>query len=196
MRLKQPRLAPLREDERGQDARKVLEKVTGVGDGKVLNIFATLARHPQLLKRWLVFGNHVLYKSTLPERERELAILRIGWLCRCEYEWAQHVLIGKACGLTAEEIARVAEGPESPQWTALDAALLQAVDELYADALISDATWAKLSEHFDARQLIDLVFAVGQYNLVSMALNTLGVQLDAGLTGFPKEQRARSDSRQ
>jgi alkylhydroperoxidase family enzyme len=196
MRLKEPRVAPLRQEERGEDARKVLERVTGVGNGNVLNIFATLARHPQLLKRWLVFGNHVLYKSTLPERERELAILRIGWLCRAEYEWAQHVVIGKACGLTEEEIARVAAGPEASGWQPIEAALLRAVDELHADAFISDVTWADLEEHFDVPQLIDLVFAVGQYNLVSMALNTLGVQLDAGLEGFPKGRRARSDSRQ
>jgi alkylhydroperoxidase family enzyme len=106
------------------------------------------------------------------------------------------VVIGKACGLTEEEIARVAAGPEASGWQPIEAALLRAVDELHADAFISDVTWADLEEHFDVPQLIDLVFAVGQYNLVSMALNTLGVQLDAGLEGFPKGRRARSDSRQ
>mgnify|MGYP003704700069 FL=1 len=55
------------------------------------------------------------------------------------------------------------------------------MDELHKDAFITDATWQGLAAHFDTRQLVDLVFAIGQYNLVSMVLNTLGVQLDADL---------------
>ena len=143
-----------------------------------------LSHHPDLFRRWLVFGNHVLFKSTLPSRERELIILRIGWLCEAEYEWAQHVLIGKEAGLTAEEIDRIKAGPNARGWSEADKLLLQATDELRKDAFITDTTWNGLSQHFDSRQLMDVVFAVGQYNLVSMALNTLGVQLDDGLEGF------------
>src|SRR4029453_9053603 len=99
----------------------------GVVRGRILAIFTTLARHPKLLKRWLVFGNHVLFKSTLSARERELAILRVGWLCRSEYEWGQHAEIGRAIGLGDEEISRVADGPAASGWTAHEAALLRAV---------------------------------------------------------------------
>ena len=126
----------------------------------------------------------MLFKSTLPPRERELIILRIGWLCEAEYEWAQHVLIGKEAGLTAEEIDRIKAGPNARGWSEADKLLLQATDELRKDAFITDSTWNGLCQHFDKKQLMDVVFAVGQYNLVSMALNTLGVQLDDGLEGF------------
>jgi alkylhydroperoxidase family enzyme len=182
MRVSEPRLRPLPEAERDADAQEVLSRAAR--DGRVLNIYATLARHPKLLKRWSVFGAHVLYKNTLPPRERELLILRTGWLCRSEYEWGQHVLIGKAAGVTDEEIARVKEGPDAAGWAEPDRALLRAADELIGDAFISDATWQALAERFDTQQLIDVVFTVGQYNLVSMALNTLGVQLDEGVPGF------------
>ena len=97
------------------------------------------------MKRWLVFGNHVLGKSTLPARERELVILRIGWLCRSGYEWGQHVAIGKAAGLSDEEIARIPKGADAAGWSAADRALLRATDELHGDAFISDATWAELA---------------------------------------------------
>ena len=117
-------------------------------------------------------------------RERELLILRIGWLCQAEYEWGQHVVFGKGAGLTDEEIARIKEGPDAKGWAPFDAALLRAADELHADAFISDATWAALSARYSTEQLMDVVFAVGQYNLVSMALNTFGVQLDKGVKGF------------
>ena len=179
MRLDKPRVAPLALDRIPEELR------VRFGDGPVLNIFRTLANHPGLMKRWLVFGNHVLSKSTLPARERELLILRIGWLCRAGYEWGQHVVIGKAAGLSDEEIARIAKGPDAPGWSAADRALLRATDELHADAFVSDATWAELAGAWSTEQLIDLVFTVGQYNLVSMALNTLGVQPEPGLPKLP-----------
>ncbi|MBW2281351.1 MAG: carboxymuconolactone decarboxylase family protein [Deltaproteobacteria bacterium] len=189
MRLSEPRVPTLPRDPEQWDAdtREVLAPLTarGPGAGRLLNIFATLARHPKLLKRWQVFGNHILSKSTLPERERELVILRVGWLCRAEYEWSQHVVIGKASGLTDEEIERITVGPEAPGWSLLDAALLRAADELRGDAFMSDETWAALSKVYDTQQMMDLVFTVGQYNLVSMALNTLGVQLEEGGARFP-----------
>jgi alkylhydroperoxidase family enzyme len=155
-------------------------------DGEVFNIFATLARHPDLLRRWLVFGNHVLGKSTLPARERELAILRMGWLCRAEYEWGHHVEIGKQAGLSEDEIRRVRQGPDAPGWDAFESSLLRAVDELHADSFISDGTWKALSERYNSQQLLDLIFTAGQYKLVSMALNSLGVQLEDGYERLPR----------
>ncbi len=182
MKLDTPRLEPIQPEDWTDDIKKTLQP--NVEKGTVFNIFKTLSHHPDLFRRWLVFGNHVLFKSTLPPRERELIILRIGWLCEAEYEWAQHVLIGKEAGLTAEEIDRIKAGPNARGWSETDKLLLQATDELRKDAFITDATWNGLSRHFDKKQLMDVVFAVGQYNLVSMALNTLGVQLDDGLEGF------------
>ena len=182
MRLSEPRVPPVREEDLDEEAREFLQTVGR--EGRVLNIYRTLAAHPKLLKRWGVFGTHVLYKSTLPARERELLILRTGWLCRSEYEWGQHVIIAGAAGVTVEEIERVKAGPEVEGWVPFDAALLRAADELHNDAFISDATWAALSEWFDTQQLIDVIFAVGQYHVVSMALNSLGVQLDEGVAGF------------
>jgi 4-carboxymuconolactone decarboxylase len=67
--------------------------------------------------------------------------------------------------------------------------LLKAVDELHNDSFISDETWNALTQTYDTKQMMDLVFAVGQYNLVSMALNSFGVQLDPGLEGFSKEEK-------
>jgi len=182
MRLTQPRLEPLAEEQWDDETRELLERLQI--DGRVFNIFRTLAAHPKLLKRWLVFGNHILYKSTLPPRERELLILRAGWLCRAEYEWGQHVVIGKMAGLSSDEIDRVKEGPDAPGWSEPNATLLRAVDELHQQTFISDPVWNRLTASYNTQQLLDLIFTVGQYHLVSMALNTLGVQLDEGVVGF------------
>lgn len=179
MKLEKPRVEPLAVEDFDAETRETF------GAGPVLNIFRTLANHPKLLKRWLVFGNHVLAKSTLGPREREILILRTGWLCGAEYEWAQHVAIARGSGVTDEEIERIAKGADAKGWDDRDRALLRAADELHRDQFVSDPTWAALAEHYDTRQLMDLVFTVGQYTLVSMALNTLGVQLEEGAARFP-----------
>lgn len=160
-----------------------------LGDSS-LNIFATLAYHPKLLKRWLVFGNHVLAKSTLPARDRELLILRTGWNCRSPYEWGQHVAIARVIGVDDAEIVRVSEGPDASGWSEADAALLRAADELHRDDSLSDVTYAALAARYDEQQLLDVVFTVGQYHIVSMALNAFGVERDDGVTGVPVPTRA------
>jgi 4-carboxymuconolactone decarboxylase len=179
-----PRIAPLPFDQWGPDAQDILGKALLV-DGEPLNIFGTLAHHPKLLRRWLVFATHVLSKSTLPPRDREILILRIGWLCRSSYEWSQHVAIGKGCGLTDDDIEAIRVGASHPHWSTFDAALVQAADDLHHHARISDGVWATLSEAYSTEQLLDVVFAVGNYTLVSMALNTCGVQLDASVPMVP-----------
>ena len=159
-----------------------------VGD-RSLNIFSTLAHHPKLMKRWMVFGNHVLAKSTLSARERELLILRTGWNCRAPYEWGQHVAIARAIGVTDDEVERIAAGPEAPGWDPFEATLLRAADELHAGQGLTDSTYAALAERYDEQHLLDLVFTVGQYHLVSMVLNSMRVQRDDGVTGVPFPER-------
>ncbi len=182
MRLPEPRIATHADDQWSADAAAVLAPI--VAAGPPLNIFRTLAHHPGLLKRWMVFANHVLGKSSLPPRERELVILRIGHLCRAGYEWGQHVEIARDVGMTDDEIRRIRMGPDDGDWSGLDRALLQATDELHADSFVSDATWAELAGHLSTEQLMDVVFTVGQYHLVSMALNSFDVQPESGLPGW------------
>ena len=182
MRVSEPRIPALEEADWSDAAAKIMAPM--VANGQPFNIFKTLMNHPDLARRWLVFANHVLGKSTLGVRDRELLILRIGYLCRSGYEWGQHVLIARGAGMSDDDIEACRRGPDAPGLEARDALLLRAADELYGDAHVSDATWAGLAELYDTRQLMDIVFTVGQYNLVSMALNSFGVQADPGLPGW------------
>ena len=170
-----PRIPPLPQESRDPRTAELLDGLKAFG-GMELNIFATLAHHPRLLTRWSAFGGVLLYGGALPARERELLILRTGYLCRAPYEWGQHVAIGRAAGLTDEEIARVAVGPDAPGWSDDEAALLRATDELHADSRIRDATWTALAASWDTQQLIEVCMVVGQYHLVAMTLNSLGVE--------------------
>lgn len=166
------------------------------GEG-TLNIFATLAHHPKLMKRWLVFGNHVMAKSTLTARDRELLILRTGWNCSSPYEWGQHVRIARATGLTDAEIAAVAsfEHTRDADWEPREHALLRAADELHAQSCIAPSTWADLARHYREQQLLDVVFTVGQYHIVAMALNSCRVQRDDGVDAASVPFPAHPDDR-
>lgn len=151
-------------------------------DGRDLNIFRVLMNHPKLARRWTVFAGHVLQKQTVPLRERELLKLRIGWLNQAEYEWTQHVEIAKRGGITEAEIERIKYGPGAG-WSAHEAALLQAADDLFENSVVSDQTRAALSANYSTEQMMDAVFTIGQYNLVSWVLNSFGVPLDDFLPG-------------
>jgi AhpD family alkylhydroperoxidase len=148
---------------------------------KGLNVLGTLARHPALTRAYHVFNGHVQFATTLSVRQRELLVLRVATRRGCEYEWAQHAVLGRDAGLSPEEIARVAESPDAPEWSALERSMLAAVDELIADATISDATWTALAAELDEQQLMDLVFTIGAYEVLAMALRSFGVELDEDL---------------
>jgi alkylhydroperoxidase family enzyme len=175
-----PRIPPVTDAELDPTQRDLLE-----GDARRLNIFRTLVRHPGLFRKWLPFGGKLLAGGKLAPRDRELVILRTAFRCRARYEWAQHVAIARTAGLTDDEIARVAAGPDAPGWSTDDAALLRAVDELHDDHAIGDATWSALAARYDTRQLIELPMLAGHYAMLAGVLNSLGVQPEsAALPGL------------
>ena len=180
-----PRIRPRPESDWDDDDRALLARAMGSPDQTPLNIFLTLVNHPRMLKYWMVFAAGILNKGALPPRDREILILRAGWSCQAVYEWGQHAAIGRQVGLTDDEIARIPLGPDASGWDPFDATLLRAADELHADACISDATWERLQERYSTEQLIEVPMTVGQYHLVSMTLNSLGVQREPGVEGFP-----------
>lgn len=181
------RLPPLPADEWDDEVLRALsvmlppERLNPEGAGVALS---TLARHPALTKAFLRFSNHLLFRSTLNPRTRELAILRIAHRRKCEYEWGHHAFIGKAEGLTDVQIAGIQRGEAD---NAVDQLVLNSVDELDEQSRISDPTWAALSEHFDERQRMDLVFTIGGYGLMAMAYNTFGIEPESG--SEPQESR-------
>ena len=180
-----PRVAPLPPGERSERTEALLQGLRADPTGPELNIFTTLAHHPRLLRHWSAFGGALLYGGELDPRERELLILRTGWNCRAEYEWGQHVAIGRDSGLTDEEIDRIPAGPSADGWSAGDALLLTAADQLHEIARIHDETWAALAAGHSVAQLIELCMVVGQYHLVAFTLNSLGVEREDGVPPLP-----------
>lgn len=188
MYLKTPRIAPVPESKWTAEQKELAAPM--VARGKMLNIFKTFLGHPAAMRGFLAWGSYVLSKkNSLPAREREIVVLRTGFLCKSGYEWTQHVPIGQRAGLTDVEIAAIKKGADASNWSAADAALIRATDELHARQFISDAAWQALGMHFNQHQCMDVVFTCGQYTQVSMLLNSFGVQLDEGQTLDPDLRR-------
>jgi 4-carboxymuconolactone decarboxylase len=168
------------------DAHKQALGSMAQGD-RTIDVFKTCLRNLELCRNWMPFTQYVLgTTNSVPRRERELVILRTSWDCDADYDWAHHVPAAQRAGLSDEEILRISRGPSAAGWSQLDALLLQATDELHRDQRISEATWSRLAERYNQQQMMDLVFAVGQYTMVSMFLNSAQVQLEPGLKGLPK----------
>jgi alkylhydroperoxidase family enzyme len=148
---------------------------------KGLNALGTLARYPALTRAFHTFNGHVLFASTLSPRQREFLVLRVASVRRARYEWEQHVVLAGDAGVDRDEIARIAQGPEAPGWSSFERAMLAAVDELLADAKVTDPTWAVLAGELDEHQLMDLIFTVGAYDLLAMAFRSFGIELDDDL---------------
>ncbi len=177
-----PRIAPIGEldDELAEILSTALTHA-----GRPLNIFGVLGRHPKLLKRFNLLGGFLLNKGILPEREREIVILRVGWNARSRYEFGQHTLIGERCGLTAAEIEALTRDPATVEWSADDRALIDLADDLHADDCVTDATWAALARRWSEPELVELLVLAGFYRMVSGFLNSAGVELDDGVPGLP-----------
>lgn len=172
-RLTEQRLPPIGKEGRTAEQEKMLASRPDY------NIYKTLAHHPVLYARWSPLGQYLLNGSTLPARDREIVILRMGWLCQAPYEWSQHARIAKAdAKMTDAEVHAIAEGASAKKWTDFERALINMVDELRYDTKISDKTWNALRAKYSLEQTIDAMYTASQYQLVSMALNSLGVQLD------------------
>jgi alkylhydroperoxidase family enzyme len=195
-----PRIAPLPREEWGDDERAALaagfsEQIaarllaTGPDARPLPNVLGTLMRHPALAGPFLAYNNVLLFAPTLEPRIRELLILRVASRTRADYEWAQHVRMAAAAGVTDEEIEAVRDGAAGSAWSPLDAALLAAVDELVDGYRVTDDTWAGLAGHLDERQLMELVFVVGTYTALAMAFNTFGLELDPDLQAVATTSR-------
>jgi 4-carboxymuconolactone decarboxylase len=180
-----PRIPPLPEVEWDEDT-ETLITASWFSDRPTRgqNFFKTFVRHKELFRVWNEFGRTV-FNGHLPDRDRELLILRVAWLTRCRFEWASHEPLARRIGVTDEDIEGILEGASASHWNRLEAALLRAVDELMTDNTIGDATWSVLRDAYDDLQLIEIPVVVGQYHLVAYFNNTIGVEPDPSLPALP-----------
>jgi len=182
-----PRIEPVAQEELGPADIEVIDEIRAaagaVAAENVPEYMRTMVRHPRVFRCQMELGT-VLFQGAIPPRERELAILRVGWLCGAPYEWAQHVGIAKRVGVSDEEIERVRQGSRAPGWTAHERAVIAGVEELLEDKVLSDETWNTLAGSWDEQQLIEFPMMVGQYVATAFVQNSLRVRMEGGIRGL------------
>lgn len=178
MKLAKPRVAPVAESQWTDAHKSLIAKY--VPDGRAGNGIKTLLNIPALVDGMMPFQNYISRESSLSPRHREILILRTGWLLNNEYVWSEHVPIARKAGLTADEIRRIAQGPDARGWDAFEATLLRLADQLFRNSSITDATWKALAANYDMYHLMDAVMTITDFTTVSLMYNSLGVQPDEG----------------
>lgn len=175
-----PRIAPLDDDAVDDDARDLVTRIrASAGGGEAARMpeyMRTVLKHPAIFRCQMEMGT-AIFRGKIPPRERELAILRIGWLCRAPYEWGEHVDIAKRYGLTSEEIERATAGSSAAGWSEHDRAILRGVEELLADQTLSDTTWDILAKSWGEAQMIEFTMMAGQYVATAFIQNSLRIRL-------------------
>ena len=187
MTARVPRLAPLPASEWDLAAKELLRGRVKNADRylsadpdapRMPNVLGILGHHLPLASSWLSYNGVLLDDPALDPRLREVMILRVAWQSRCEYEWVQHVRMGRALGLTDAHVEALTEDGPNEIWTPLEALLLTATDQLLRRCRLDDDTWAELARHLDARQLLEVPFVVGTYLCLAMVFNSVALELD------------------
>jgi alkylhydroperoxidase family enzyme len=130
---------------------------------------AVLARQPELLSPFLGWAAALALNGVLPKRDHELLALRAAHNCGSRFEWVEHAEYARGAGLTDAEIDAVA-GPIDAI-SGIERSLLAAADELHTTATVSEATWSELATHYDPPALVEILFVVGQYTMLSWFAN-------------------------
>src|SRR5438105_6184641 len=174
MRMHAVRIPVPRAEELRADVSELLPLIAPPGR-EPARTMAVLARQPDLLSPFLAWAAALALQGVLPHRDHELLALRVASNCGSEFEWSEHAEYARAASLTGDEIARVAEHVDIGTWTETEQALLRAADELTTDHDVTDATWAILARHYDLPALVEILFVVGQYTMLSMVANAAGL---------------------
>ena len=191
------RIPGLEPDDMADDVQRLLgvtvSRVAGdeAGGGgpprtKPLHILTVMAHHPTFLGPFIEWATALAQRGLLTRREQEILALRVALNCASEFEWGHHVVYARAAGISEDDIDRVVAGADASGWSESEEALVRAVDELTSPAFdISDGTWSSLRAHYDDARLTEIPFVVGQYTMLSMFANSLGVQLESDYEPLP-----------
>jgi alkylhydroperoxidase family enzyme len=188
-----PRIAPCDREAVADEVQATTQRLRGAVVGnpppppldQIPEIMFTMCRYPDLWDRMIDLTLEIQgANATLDLRDRKLAILRTGWLCQAPYEFGEHVNQARRVGFTAEEIDRIIAGSAAPGWNEHERAILRAVEELHADAMVSDQTWAQLAKRLSEAQLVELLVLVGQFVATAYFQNAMRLRLEPGNRGL------------
>jgi len=165
-----PRMPPVRQEEMTDSIGAFLQKWTGGIFRRADSnpVLLTLAHHPQLADLFSQFNIHLLSTSTLPVKQRQIAIMRLAWICI-------------RCGLQPEMFRPIQLGADDPYFSEFERVVIRATEELVNDREIGDINWRALMSEWSDQQMLDFLFTVGAYVTIAGVMRSTGVQRNPDL---------------
>lgn len=152
------------------------EALDGLPD---LGLFRALAHAPTAFGPWLAYGGALLSQLELDPVLRELAILQVAREERCDYEWAQHIVIAARVGVSAAQIEAIEAGRLTDgALSSLVSLVVGAAREFVRERAVSDASTSELVKRLGARQCVELVLVLGQYLAVARLVASFAIAVD------------------
>ena len=187
-----PRIPPIQPQDLTAEARAFLEQWTGgiFKNADANPVLQTFAHHPALANAFSTFNVYLLSANTLPVKQRQMAIMRTGWLCRGTYIWSSHLGTSQLCGLSPDMYGPIQRGADDPYFSDFERIVIRATDELVQDRKVGDANWQGLTEEWNEQQLLDFLFTVGCYAMLAGVMRSLGVQRGADLRALAEQYGA------
>lgn len=168
----------------GDDVEAIIA-MTAPPDRAAPGTISVLAHRPAMLKSFLPWARVIALDGVLSRRDSEILALRASINCRSPFEWGEHLLFARQAGLSDDDVDRLVAGADADGWVPHEAALVRAADQLHHGCDIDDATWGALAAHYDEPQLVEIVYVVGQYTMLSMVANGLRVNVPETFRGLP-----------
>jgi 4-carboxymuconolactone decarboxylase len=173
------RLSKLDEDHLTPDVRAYVDALQSGPRGKVglIGPFGVWAHAPHLGMAAQAFGATLRFKTSLPERVKEIAICTVGAHYKAKFEFAAHGPMAIAAGVPADTVDAIRLGKDPELSDPADRASYRIARELLNEHRLSDATFADGKARFGEAALVELVTIIGYYCLISLTLNAFDVEL-------------------
>lgn len=186
------RLPPIRDEQFTDETRAFFAQWTGgiFKDADRNPVLRTFAHNPVLANAFSPLNVHLLSTSTLPVKERQIAIMRTAWLTRATYMWSSHLNTSQRAGCPVEMFAPIKNGPDDPYFTPFEAAVMRATDDLVLEHEVSEANWAALAAEWSPAQLLDFLFTVGCYVMTAGIMRTTGAERQPDLLALAEQYGA------
>ena len=177
------RMPPLTPQTSTAEANEMFERWrTGAFKGSDQNpVLWTFAHHPELANLFSALNIHLLSTSTLPVRQRQIAIMRTAWLCETRYMWSSHLRTSLRRGIEPELFGPLQVGASDPYFTAFERTVIDATEDLVRNRFVSDTHWQALAAQWSNSQLLDFLFTVGTYVLLAGVMRSTGVEREPEL---------------
>ncbi len=189
-----PRMPPVSQENMTEDMQAFLQKWTGGIFRRADSnpVLLTFAHHPQLADLFSQFNIHLLSSSTLPVKQRQIAIMRLAWITKATYMWSSHLSTSVRAGLQPDMFGPIKVGAEDPYFTEFERVVIRATEELVDDRKVGDDNWRALMQEWSNQQMLDFLFTVGAYVAIAGVMRSTGVQRNPDLVELAEKYGAPS----